>query len=137
MLLVDTFSTAEAIGAAVAALAGAVATILVYGSEAAMRPTASLGSALVRQLARVPSDLWLLAVVLAHTLAGSRRPGRFHELALELPMSEQGNGRRAAIELLGSLAPNTVVLGVDECRVIVHQLAARHEERASVREIGS
>jgi hypothetical protein len=138
MLLVDTVSTAEVACAVVAALAGVVATRLVFGSGiAGMRPTVSLCSALARQSARVPVDLWLLAVALARTLAGRRRPGRFHELALELAVNEQGNGRRAGIELVGSLAPNTIVLGVDEHRVVVHQLVARHGERSSVGEIGS
>ena len=137
MLLVDTVSTAEVACAVVAALAGVVATRLVFGSGiAGMRPAVSLGSALARQLARVPRDLWLLAAALGRALAGRRRPGRFHELALELAVNETGNGRRAGIELLGSLAPNTIVLGVDERRVIVHQLVARQRERASVPEIG-
>ncbi len=52
-------------------------------------------------------------------------------------MSAAGDARRAGIELAGSLAPNTIVLGVDEQQVVVHQLAARHGERASVVEIGS
>jgi hypothetical protein len=76
-------------------------------------------------------------VALSRALAGRRRQGRFHELALELPVDERGNGRRAAIELVGSLAPNTIVLGVDDRRVIVHQLLARHGERDSVVEVGS
>jgi len=122
----------------VVALAGALVTRLVLVSEiAGMRPAAGLCPALARQLMRVPIDLWLLAVALARTLAGRRRPGRFHELALELAVEERDNGRRAGIELIGSLAPNTIVLGVDERRVIVHQLVARHGERAGVREIGS
>lgn len=138
MLLVDTVSTAEVLCAVAAALAGVLVTRLVLGSEIeGMHPTIGLVAALARQLARVPADLWLLTVALARTLAGHRRPGRFHKLALELAVDEQGNGRRAGIELVGSLAPNTIVLGVDERRVIVHQLVARHDERASVREIGS
>jgi multisubunit Na+/H+ antiporter MnhE subunit len=138
MLLVDTPSTAEEVSAAVAALVGVIATRLVLAGEVErMRPALSVVSALARQLGRIPADLWLLAVALARALTGRRRPGRFHELELHLPVNERGNGRRAAIELVGSLAPNTIVLGVDEHRVIVHQLLARHDERASVREIGS
>lgn len=138
MLLVDTVSTAEVLCAVAAALAGVLVTRLVLGSEiAGMRPRTGLVSALARQLARVPADLWLLTVALARTLVGHRRAGRFHELPLELTVDERGNARRAGIELVGSLAPNTIVLGVDGQRVIVHQLVARHGERASVREIGS
>lgn len=138
MLLVDTVSAAEVLGAVAAALAGALATRLVFDSGvAAIRPAGNLPLAMAKQLARVPADLWLLTVALARALAGRRRPGRFYELALELPVDERGNGRRAAIELVGSLAPNTIVLGVDERRVIVHQLLARHSERESVVEVGS
>jgi hypothetical protein len=94
MLLVDTVSTAEVLCAVAAALAGALATRLVLGSEiAGMCPTIGLVSALGRQLARVPADLWLLTVALARTLAGHRRPGRFHELPLELAVNERGNRR--------------------------------------------
>lgn len=138
MLLVDTVSTAEVLCAVAAALAGVLVTRLVFDSGiASMRPAGNLPVAVAKQLARVPVDLWLLAVALARALAGRRRPGRFYEMALELPVDERGNGRRAAIELVGSLAPNTIVLGVDEQRVIVHQLLARHSERESVVEIGS
>lgn len=138
MLLVDTVSTAEVLSAIAAALVATLATRLVFVSGGvSMQPASSLPVALARQLARVPADMWLLALALCRALAGRRRPGRFHELALELPLTERGNGRRAAIELFGSLAPNTIVLGVDEHRVIVHQLLARRSERESVVEIGA
>lgn len=137
MLLVDTVSTAEVLGAVAASLLAALATRLVFGGVDAMRPAASLAVALARQLGRVPADLWLLALALRRALGGRRRPGRFHELALELPASARGDGRRSAIELIGSLAPNTIVLGVDERRVIVHQLLACHAERENVVEISS
>lgn len=138
MLLVDTVSTAEVVCAIAAALTGALVTGLVLGSgEARMRPARGMLVALARGLARVPGDLWLLWVALSRALRGRRRPGRFHELALRLPVTEHDNGRRAAIELVGSLAPNTIVLGVDERQVVVHQLLARHEERENVVEVGS
>jgi multisubunit Na+/H+ antiporter MnhE subunit len=139
MLLVDTVSTAEVLCAAAAALSGVLVTRLVFDSGVGkVRPAGSLALALARQLTRVPADLWLLAVALTRALAGRRRrPGRFHELALELPVDERGNGRRAGIELVGSLAPNTIVLGVDERRIVVHQLLARHSGRESVVEVGS
>lgn len=138
MLLVDTVSIAEAASAVTAALIGVFITWLVFASDiGSMLPARGVLVALARQLARVPVDLWLLAVALRRALAGRRRQGRFHELALELPMDERANGRRAAIELVGSLAPNTIVLGVDEQRVVVHQLLARHREREDVVEVGA
>ncbi len=138
MLLVDTVSIPEVVCAAAVALLGLFATLLVFGSGVGpMLPSGSVAGALGRQLARVPADLWLLALALSRALAGRRRRGSFHELALELPVDERGAGRRAEIELIGSLAPNTIVLGVDDRRVIVHQLLARHRERERLTEIGS
>lgn len=138
MLLVDTVSVAEVVCAVLAGLLGAFATRLVIASEGAdMRPGWRLLFGPLRQLVRVPGDLWLLARELARALAGRRRAGRFHEIALDLPVDPAGHARRAGIELFGSLAPNTIVLGVDERRVIVHQLAARHDARARLQEIGS
>jgi hypothetical protein len=138
MLLVDTVSTAEVLCAVAAGVIGVIVTSLVLASGSArMRPAGGLVGALLCQLARVPGDIWLLALVLTRGLAGHRRPGRFHELPLDLPVSAAGNGRRAAIELVGSLAPNTIVVGVDRHGVVVHQLAGRHGERDRVVEIGS
>jgi multisubunit Na+/H+ antiporter MnhE subunit len=136
MLLVDTSSTAELLAALAATLLGVLATRLVFKEEAArMAPAPWLPMALARQLARVPADLWLLAVALARALAGRRRPGRFHRIPLTLGLDPAENARRAAIELAGSLAPNTIVLGVDEREVIVHQLADRRRQRLSLKEI--
>jgi|GEM_PF-3169594 len=138
MLLVDTVSTAEVLCAVGAGLAGVLGARLAFESEIArMRPVGGLLKGLARQLLRVPGDLWLLARELVRALIGQRRAGRFHDIALEIPLDPSGSGRRAAIELFGSLAPNTIVLGVDEQRVAAHQLVARHEERSSLREIGS
>jgi multisubunit Na+/H+ antiporter MnhE subunit len=138
MLLVDTVSVAEVSCAAVAALLGALASHLAFEQQIApLRLTARMLVWLGRQLARVPADLWLLAVVLGRALLGRHRPGRFHEIAVQLPEDPAGNTRRAGIELFGSLAPNTIVLGVDGRRAIVHQLAARHQERDQLREMGS
>jgi multisubunit Na+/H+ antiporter MnhE subunit len=138
MLLVDTLSTAEVLCAVAVGLAGMLVTRLAFESEIArMRPVGGLAAVLVRQLLRVPGDLLLLARELIWALAGRRRAGRFHDIAIEIPLDRSGSGRRAAIELFGSLAPNTIVLGVDERRVAAHQLVARHEERSSLREIGS
>jgi hypothetical protein len=138
MLLVDTLSTAEVLCAVAAGLAGILVTRLAFESEIArMKPAARVLAGLVRQLLRVPGDLWLLARELVRALAGRRRAGRFHDIALEIPLNRRGSGRRAVIELFGSLAPNTIVLGVDEQRVAAHQLLARHDERSSLREIGS
>jgi hypothetical protein len=137
-LLVDTSSVAEWSAAVAAGLVATLAAWVVYESGVArMRPSLVLLRGLGRQLVRVPPDFWLLARELGRALAGRHRAGRFHELRLPLPVNARGDARRATIETLGSLAPNTIVLGIDEEGVIVHQLAARHEERSSVEGIGA
>jgi multisubunit Na+/H+ antiporter MnhE subunit len=137
LLLVDTVAVPELAAGAAAALVGAGATELVRAhATAPLRPRARLLAALPRQAARVPLDLALLMRELARALAGRHPGGRMHSLALRAGSGAEANARRAAVELLGSLAPNTIVVGVDEQQAIVHQLAARSSEREAVAGIG-
>jgi multisubunit Na+/H+ antiporter MnhE subunit len=130
MLLVDTYSVAEVLAGAATALLATVATLLVYAQRVVrLRPSAKLAWMLPRWAAQVPIDLWLLARELIRALAGGHRGGRFYARPFAGGVGPRENARRAAIELFGSLAPNTIVVGVDERQVIVHQLAARHVER--------
>ncbi len=103
-----------------------------------------MARAAVRQLTRVPADLWLLARELGPAIgraamlgpAGPRRTGGFRSLPFEGADEPRANARRAGIELLGSLAPNTIVLGVDDRQVVVHQLASKASEARRLPEIG-
>jgi hypothetical protein len=137
MLLVDTHSLAEFGACAAAALLG-----LVLGELARRQGVARLRVPLAallwlgKQVLRVPADLGLLARELARALAGRHPAGRFHAVELDAGGGPRARGRCAAIELLGSLAPNTIVVGVDEHGAVVHQLKARAAERESVREMG-
>ncbi|MGN6372250.1 MAG: hypothetical protein ACTHM1_04580 [Solirubrobacteraceae bacterium] len=136
MLLVDTSSIAEYSAGAAAALLGALACALVSHEDvASLREHRAFLLGLPRQLARVPVDMWLLVRELGRALVGRHPGGRFHTLPFEGGGSARDNGRRAAIELLGSLAPNTIVLGVDDERIVLHQLSARAVERHAVEEI--
>lgn len=136
MLLVDTISIAELAACAAAALIGTIASGLVSREDVAhLREQHVLLLGLPRQLARVPFDLWLLVRELARALLGRHPGGRFHAVPFDAGSAEARNARRAAIELLGSLAPNTIVLGVDDEQIVLHQLAARAAERHSLREI--
>jgi hypothetical protein len=136
MLLVDTTSVAEYSACAAAALLGTLASGLVkHENVAELSEHRAFLLGLPRQLARVPLDLWLLLRELARALAGRHPGGRFHSLPFQAGGGSRENARRAAIELLGSLAPNTIVLGVDEHSIVVHQLAARSSERHAIREI--
>lgn len=138
LLLVDTSSVAEWASGAGAALVATIAAAAAYTSGISrMRPSLDLARGLGSQLARVPPDLWLLARELVRALAGRHPRGRFHELRLPLPVDARSDARRAAIETFGSLAPNMIVLGVDDEGVIVHQLAARRDERDGVEGLGA
>ena len=78
-----------------------------------------------RPLIRVPSDIALVCREAVVQLI-ERKPqrGRFRAVRFEGGEAPADHGRRALTELLGSLAPNTIVLGVDSERqlLLVHQL---------------
>jgi hypothetical protein len=138
MLLVDTCTIPELIAGAVASVAGAFASTSVLAQrQSEMRPEVGLLRAIPGQIARVPMDLWLLASELGRALTGKRTNGRFHSIPFSAGTDTRANARRGAIELIGSLAPNTIVLGVDQHQTIVHQLRARHSERDPLREMSA
>ncbi len=136
MLLVDTPTLAEILAGALAAALGTLATASASAQHLTrQRPELRLLLTLPGQLARIPADLWLLTLELGRALTGTHRGGRFYAVPFHGGTDARGNGLRATIELFGSLAPNTIVLGVDEHQTIVHQLTARHRERDVFREI--
>lgn len=132
-LFVDTFSFAELIAGAASAAAGSALVALARREGLRQFVPRFRLVLLAGVLARVLPDLGLLARELVRALTCRREPGRFHTIELELPSTRRGDARRAAVELLGSLAPNTIVLGVDEKRVVVHQLVSRRADRTSLR----
>jgi hypothetical protein len=74
----------------------------------------------------MPLDVGVLMVELVRQLR-QRRPERGQLRALRFRAVDEdayGRGRRALAELAGSLAPNTIVVGVDRRRrvILVHQL---------------
>jgi multisubunit Na+/H+ antiporter MnhE subunit len=136
MLLVDTRSVAEfAAGGGVSLLALLLTWLVARQHVADMRLRGSLLWHLSRQALGVPFDLWLLARELAKALSGRHPGGRFYSLPFEGDADPAANGRRAAIDLIGSLAPNTLVLGADERQVVVHQLAAHAPARRRIEEM--
>jgi hypothetical protein len=136
LLLVDTTAPAELIaGAFAASLAAWAGGLALAGAGArparSPHPAALLG-ACARQFARVPVDLWLLTRELVRALAGNHRPGRFHTVAL--PDSRAAG--QAAREIIGSLSPNTIVIGIAEDGLLVHQLVERAASRRGLGEVG-
>lgn len=79
-----------------------------------------------RPLAQVPVDIGTLTgVALAQLAAGKRGPvGTFRAVRFKGGDSEADRGRQALAEAFGSLAPNTIVIGIDPDRelLLVHQL---------------
>lgn len=128
-LLIDTTSSSELIAGGVAVVIAAVACSAAYAesTEAAIRPRWL--SVVARELAKVPEGIVVVCLeVLAQTIRPRTRRG-----VLEVEPFDVGEGdvydlgRRALVEASRSLAPNTVVIGVDtdHDRLLVHRIGAR------------
>jgi hypothetical protein len=127
LLLIDTVSAPELYAGAGAAAAAAVLFELSREQglvEASFSPSWLAGS--WRVLCRIPSQLALVArEAFAQLVAPRSARGRFRAV----PFNAGGErpcdaGRRALAEALGSLTPNTIVIGIDPDRnlLLVHQL---------------
>jgi multisubunit Na+/H+ antiporter MnhE subunit len=126
MVLIDSVSLPELYaGAGVVALATlAYAASLQQGfSEAAVRPAWLLRA--WRPLSSVPGHIALVSWEAIRQLVDRRpRRGVFRAVPFAAGDDPDSVGRRALSEILGSLAPNTIVVGVDVERqlLFVHQL---------------
>lgn len=136
MAFIDTTSLPELYtGAAITLLAAlAVAAVRSHGvSEASIIPAwVARGW---RPAARIPLDVAIVCYSgIAQLLAPARRRGRF--VAIPFAPDEhdaaRNVGRRALAQALGSLAPNTIIIGVDTSRrlIIAHQLRPRVDRAA-------
>jgi multisubunit Na+/H+ antiporter MnhE subunit len=127
LLLVDLVQQPELItGAVVAAVAATGSELVRAQRDNPLRvPRRGLLRAW-RPIARAPRDLALVIGAIVRQLA-ERRPARGRVRAIPFRHggdSPDGIGRRALAEGLGSFAPNTIVIGVDDERnlLLVHQL---------------
>jgi multisubunit Na+/H+ antiporter MnhE subunit len=78
-----------------------------------------------RAVVRVPLDTGLLCrEALAQLTQPRRTRGQFRAVVFKAGTSESDRGRYALTEIVGSLAPNTIVIGVDADSdlLLVHQL---------------
>jgi multisubunit Na+/H+ antiporter MnhE subunit len=132
LLLIDTTSLPELYVLAGVALLCALGMLLAREQGFVEARVALAWLAGARRLAwQVPLDIaTLCAVALAQLVQrrparGAFRTTRFDATA-ETP---QDTGRRALAEWIGSLSPNTIVVGVDDERglLLVHQLHVRGE----------
>jgi multisubunit Na+/H+ antiporter MnhE subunit len=132
LALVDTRQHPELVLGSIVAAAGASAAVAIRSARSLR---ASLAPGLLRLL---PAAIWslvsqsvLVLGFLVGRLAGRGRPASFRTA----PFRGGGDGprdvgRRALSEGLGSLGPNTIVIGIDRERdlIVVHQLARRDDQ---------
>jgi len=92
--------------------------------ESALRAGWLLGA--WRAIAKIPVDVVLVCFeALRQTVRPKRRRGVFRAVPFgAVAQTPQDTGRRSLAEAFGSLAPNTIVVGVDAERklLLVHQL---------------
>jgi hypothetical protein len=85
-----------------------------------------------RAVARVPLDTGLLCrEAVAQLAQRKRRRGEFRAIPFKAGSSEYDRGRYALTEIVGSLAPNTIIIGVDADSdlLLVHQLRRNGDRR--------
>jgi multisubunit Na+/H+ antiporter MnhE subunit len=126
LLLVDTTSLPELYVLIVVAL---LATIAFEAARQQGFPEARFSlrslSRSWHAVVRVPLDTGLLCREALAQLAQHRRTrGQFRAIPFKAGTSESDRGRYALTEIVGSLAPNTIVIGVDADSdlLLVHQL---------------
>lgn len=126
LLLVDTVSLPELYVLAGVALLAALAFVASreQGFPEARFSPRSLARAW-RAFAQVPLDTALLCrEAVAQLTQRERRRGQFRAVPFKAGPSEHDRGRYALTEIVGSLAPNTIVIGIDADSdlLLVHQL---------------
>jgi multisubunit Na+/H+ antiporter MnhE subunit len=115
LLLVDNTTTPELVAGAVAAAAGATGAVIVRRQRLYLlhpRPQHFRGT--WRPFLRIFPDVLVLARALV-----TRRRGDLHEEPFE---DAEDPTARAFAEGFGSLAPNTIVVDIDDGKLITHRL---------------
>ncbi len=126
LLLVDTASVAEIVVLIAVALLAAIAFEASREQEfLEARISARWLAGAWRAVARVPAESLLLCRhAIAQLLHPRAQRGEFREIPFAGGETQRDRGRFAITEIVGSLAPNTIVIGVDPDseRLLVHQL---------------
>jgi multisubunit Na+/H+ antiporter MnhE subunit len=126
LAFVDTFALAEVVLGLVAAAVAATAAELVRSQDLFRF---RVDPRWLRDLPRLPwqvlRDCWLLAVALWRHCTGHPVRGLFRVVPFPSEADDaRSAGRRALVTALASVAPNTVVVGIEggEGEMLVHQL---------------
>jgi hypothetical protein len=131
LLLVDLLTLPEIFtGAAVAVIATIGSELVRAHGVARSRPVAQGVVRAWKPVARAPKDFGLVCLAIA-----TRRRGRLRALPFRHGGGDPAQqGRRAMAEALGSFAPNTIVLGVDEARdlIFAHQLVVTGDPEQAI-----
>jgi hypothetical protein len=130
LLLIDITDLPELYaGAGVCVLAALAGGAALAEDVAGLAPLPAASLRVWRALVRIPRDVVLVSLSIA---AQAFAPRRARGVLRAFPFDPAASGsraaaRRALAEAAGSLAPNTIVIGVDAHRklILVHQLRRR------------
>lgn len=128
LLLIDTTSSPELYaGAAAALLAALVCTGANRNGLRGVRLRRVAPGRVARALAQIPADIvWVSAAALAQLVSPRPVRGRWRTAPFRFGEDDDvgDTSRRALAEAVGSIAPNTIVIGVDDERdlLLAHQL---------------
>lgn len=133
MLLIDTVDLPElAAAAVVVALAGLAHQVSLQKADSEVEFEFRWLRRAWRPLAGVPRQILLVSrEALLQLVSPRRERGRFRAVPFRAGSGERGHGRVAMAEGFGSLAPNTIVIGVDPETglLLVHQLHVTGDRR--------
>jgi multisubunit Na+/H+ antiporter MnhE subunit len=141
LLLVDTTLLPELVAGAVIAAVGATGAVLVRGQRhLLLRPRARWLRGTWRPLAGLVTDLVPLArVLVTHGVLRRPSPSRLVEVPYDHTADDpEDAAHRALTQALGSLAPNTVVVDIDDERgvLLAHQLGPREDAARAATPLG-
>jgi hypothetical protein len=128
LLLIDTTSSPELYaGAAAALLAAGVCAAANRNGLRGVRARRVAPRRAVRALAQIPADIvWVSSEALAQLVSPRPVRGRWRVVPFRHGQTDDTGdmSRRALAEAVGSIAPNTIIIGVDEQRdlLVAHQL---------------
>jgi multisubunit Na+/H+ antiporter MnhE subunit len=135
LLLVDMTESPELITGAVVVAIAAIGSELVRAHDVARARPVWRGLARAwKPILRAPADVGRVALAIA-----GRRRGGFYALPFRPGGDDPADvGRRALAEALGSFAPNTIVVGVDQERehLLAHQLLPTRKPQDAIDPLG-